>query len=528
MSRRIIETNRKRRGIQSVRYAYGITGALLLGGAAAAMTLQPPAGAQTAQNEPGTMQQVVPRAGAPMSFADMVARLQPAVVNISTTQHVKVPNNPFAGTPFGDLFGQMNGMEGGSGTTTREAESLGSGFIISPDGFVVTNNHVISAGAKGATVDEITVTLTNGKEYKAKLIGHDDTADLAVLKIEGGPFPYVKFGDSKSARVGDWVIAIGNPFGIGSSVTAGIISALHRTTDLGGYDRFIQTDASINRGNSGGPMFDMQGNVIGINSQILSPSGGNVGIGFAIPAEEAKPVVDTLMKGETVKRGYLGVAIQPITDDIAASLGIDKNEGGLIANVTPDGPAAKAGFKAGDVVMKVNGRDVTADQSLSYLVANLEPGTRVPFDIVRNGQHMTLTATLATRPSEEELADITGQGDDNAMPDEDDQQQQQQATSDSIGISTITLTPAIAREVGVDPTTKGVVVTSVDPSSDAGQKLQRGIVIVAANGQPVQTPQALAAQVTAAKRAGRDQVLLYVALPHGQNRFVAVKIKSSK
>ena len=508
-----------------MRYAYGITGALLLGGAAAAMTLQPPAGAQQAQNEPGAIQQVTPRAGAPMSFANMVARLQPAVVNISTTQHVKVPTNPFAGTPLGDLFGQMNGGQGG-GTTTREAESLGSGFIISPDGYVVTNNHVISAGAQGATVDEITVTMTDGKEYKAKLVGHDDTADLAVLKIEGGPFPYVKFGDSKGARVGDWVIAIGNPFGIGSSVTAGIISALHRTTELSGpYDRFIQTDASINRGNSGGPMFDMNGNVIGINSQILSPSGGNVGIGFAIPAEEAKPVVDILMKGESVKRGYLGVAIQPITDDIASSLGIDKNVGGLIASVTPDGPAAKAGFKPGDVVMKVGGQDVTAEQSLSYLVANLQPGARVPFEIVRSGQHITLTATLATRPSEQELAGFDQQNDDDSMPDADDQTQQDQATADSIGISTIPLTAAIARQVGIDPATKGVIITSVDQSSDAGQKLQRGLVIVSANGAPVSTPQQLAAQVSAAKRAGRDQVLLYIALPKGQNRFVAVKIK---
>ena len=507
-----------------MRYAYGITGALLLGGAAAAMTLQPPAGAQTAQNEPGTMQQVVPRQGAPMSFADMVARLQPAVVNISTTQHVKVPNNPFAGTPFAELFGQMG--QGGGGTTTREAESLGSGFIVSPDGYVVTNNHVISAGVKGATVDEITVTLTNGKEYKAKLIGQDDTADLAVLKIDGGPFPFVKFGDSKNARVGDWVVAIGNPFGIGSSVTAGIISALHRTTDLGGpYDRFIQTDASINRGNSGGPMFDMQGNVIGINSQILSPSGGNVGIGFAIPAEEAKPVVDTLMKGETVKRGYMGVSIQPWTDDLSSSMNIPKNRGALIAGVTPDGPAAKGGFKPGDVVMKVNGQDVTSDQSLSYLVANLEPGTRVPFEILRNGHPMTLTVTLGTRPSAQELAGFAQGDDDDSMPDADDQSQQDQATSDSIGVSTIPLTPTIARQVGIDPATKGVIITSVDPSSDAGQKLQRGLVIVSANGQPVTTPEQLAAQVAAAKRAGRDQVVLYVALPRGQNQFVAVKIK---
>jgi len=514
-----------------VRYAYGITGALLLGGAAAAMTLQPSAGAQTAQNEPGAIQQVMPQGGAPMSFAPMVAKLQPAVVNISTTQHVKVPNNPFAGTPFGDLFGQMNGFgDNGSGTTTREAESLGSGFIISPDGYVVTNNHVISAGVQGATVDEITVTLTNGKEYKARLVGHDDTADLAVLKIEGGPFPFVKFGNSQNARVGDWVIAIGNPFGIGSSVTAGIISALHRTTELGGaFDRFIQTDASINRGNSGGPMFDMQGNVIGINSQILSPSGGNVGIGFAIPAEEAQPVVEALMKGQTIKRGYMGVSIQPWNDDLSKSLGVAPNTGALIASVTPDSPAAKAGFKPGDVVMKVNGQDVTADQSLSYLVANLKPGARVPFDVLRSGRRVTLTVTLGTRPSEKELAALNGGDDNDGLPDEDDQSQQQQSTADSIGVATMTLTPAIAQQLGIDQSTRGVVVTSVDPSSDAAQKgLQRGMVIMAANGAQVLTPGQLAAQVAAVKKAGRDSVLLYIALPHGQNRFIAVKLKTGK
>ena len=514
-----------------MRYAYGITGALLLGGAAAAMTLQPAASAQTAQNEPGAIQAVTPRMGAPMSFADMVAKLQPAVVNISTTQHVKVPTNPFAGTPFGDLFGQMNGgqMGGGNGSTvTREAESLGSGFIISPDGYIVTNNHVISAGEQGATVDSITVTLTDRKEYKATLVGHDATSDLAVLKIDATGLPFVKFGDSKGARVGDWIVAIGDPFGIGSSVTAGIISALNRSTELGPYTHFIQTDASINRGNSGGPMFDMQGNVIGINSQILSPSGGNVGIGFAIPAEEAKPVVDTLMKGGTIKRGYLGVTIQAVTDDIATALGLPKNHGELISDVAADGPAAKAGLKRGDVIVKVNGQDVTPDQSLSFLVANLTPGTRVPFDLIRDGKHMTLTATLATRPSEKELAALAGSDNgDDGLPDEDDQSTPDTST-DALGLSVIPLTPAIARNVGVDSTVRGVVITSVDQSSDAGQKLQRGMVIVSVNGAPVSSAADVAAQVAAAKRAGRDQVLLYVTPPHGQSGFIPVKLKAAK
>lgn len=230
-----------------MRYAYAITGALLLGGAAAAVTLQPPAGAQTAQNEPAAMASLAPRAGAPLSFADLVAKLQPAVVNISTKQTIKVQPqaNPFAGTPFGDLFG--GGQEQGNGNggpTTRQGQSLGSGFLISPDGFVVTNNHVVAAGARGATVDSITVILPDRKEYVAKLVGKDPASDLALLKIDATNLPFVRFGDSTRARVGDWVIAIGNPFGLGSTVTAGIISALHRATGLNGaFDRFIQTDA---------------------------------------------------------------------------------------------------------------------------------------------------------------------------------------------------------------------------------------------------------------------------------------------
>ncbi len=278
-----------------VRYAYAITGALLLSGTAATMMFQPSASAQTAQNEPGAIEATVPKPGAPMSFADMVARLQPAVVNISTTQKItqQAAGNPFEGTPLGDLFGQFGQGQGqGGAPITREAQSLGSGFVISPDGYVVTNNHVIAPGAKGATVESIRVIMPDRKEYVAKLIGRDPASDLAVLKIEGNNLPFVKFGDSTKARVGDWVVAIGNPFGLGSTVTAGIVSALHRVTGSGGaYDRFIQTDAAINRGNSGGPMFDLQGNVIGINSQILSETGGNVGIGFAIPAEEAQPVI---------------------------------------------------------------------------------------------------------------------------------------------------------------------------------------------------------------------------------------------
>lgn len=326
-----------------MRYAYAITTALLLGGAAT--TVLSPSYAQNAQNEPGTISAAAPKAGAPMSFADMVAKLQPAVVNISTKQKVQVSSG---GNPFGDLFGGLLGQQGQDDgqPITREGQSLGSGFIVSPDGYIVTNAHVITAAAKGK-IRSITVTLFNRKEYVAKVIGSDTASDLAVLKVDATNLPYVKFGDSTKARVGDWVIAIGEPFGTGGTVTAGIVSALNRVTGQGGaYDRFIQTDAAINKGNSGGPMFDLSGNVIGINSQIYSPSEGSVGIGFAIPAASAKPIIDTMIKGGKVQRGYLGIGRQPIDEDIAGTLGLPKDRGELVNRVEPGGPG-ESGAEAG-------------------------------------------------------------------------------------------------------------------------------------------------------------------------------------
>ena len=512
-----------------MRYAYALTSALLLGGATATLALQPGA-PQTAQNDPSQMAQVAPRAGAPTSFADLVAKLQPAVVNISTNQKITVraPQNPFAGTPFGELFGQMQGGGQGGAPITRDAESLGSGFIISADGYVVTNNHVIAPGAKGASVESITVTLPDRKEYVAKLIGRDAASDIALLKISApGPLPFVRFGDSTRARVGDWVVAVGNPFGLGGSVTAGIVSAVHRTTGLGGAERFIQTDAAINQGNSGGPMFNLAGDVIGINSQILgSATGGNIGIGFAIPAESAKPVIDTLMKGGTVKRGYLGVGIRQINDDIAAALGLPKNQGEIVASVEPSGPAAKAGMKVGDVVMRVNGQAVTPDQTLSYLIAAVPPGSTARFDVIRDSKPLTLTATVANRPSEEQIAGLLGQGDDDGdgIPDAGDGATTQPANN-PLGVVIAPLTPQIARAIGVDSTVQGVVVSAVDPASDAAQKLQRGDVIQAINSVPVRSAADLARGVAAAKAAGRPQVLLLVTRKRNSGIFVPVKIK---
>jgi serine protease Do len=501
-----------------VRYAYAITSALLLGGAAVALSVDHPAGAQTAQNEPGTISAAAPKAGAPMSFADMVTRLSPAVVNISTEQHVQT-QNPLAGTPL-EQFGFQ------AQPTRQRATSLGSGFLISPDGYIVTNNHVVAPGARGATVDSITVTLTDQREFKAKLIGRDPASDLAVLKIDGAPsLPFVRWGDSTHARVGDWIIAIGQPYGLGGTVTAGIISAVHRVTGQGGaYDRFIQTDAAINQGNSGGPMFDLSGNVIGVNSQILSMTGGNVGIGLAIPAEAAKPIVDTLMKGGKVARGYLGVGPQELTTDLATALGVPKDRGEIIARIEPGSPAEKAGIKQGDVIVKVAGKDVTRDTTLTYLVANQTPGSKVPFELIRDGKRVALDVTLGTRPPEDQIAGFNQEDDDNPLGNGRGGDGGDTQPASALGLDLVPLTPQIARQIGVDPTVKGVVVAQADPSSDAAEKgLRRGDVITSVDRAPVTTVEQVSRIVTQAKTAGRKQVLLYVQR-RGSGVFIVVDL----
>ena len=520
-----------------MRYVYGITAALLLGGTAATLTFNP-AGAQTAQNEPGTINAAAPRAGAPMSFADLAAKLQPAVVNISTKQSLQVSRNQGLPPGFEEFFrrfgGQAPGTEGGEGgdnTVTQRGGSLGSGFIISADGYIVTNNHVISPARNGATVESITVTLTDRKEYEAELIGRDTAADLAVLKIKANNLPFVRFGDSKLTRVGDWVVAIGNPFGLGGTVTAGIVSALHRNLNSGPYDRYIQTDASINSGNSGGPMFDIEGNVVGINTALISPTGGNVGIGFAIPAEQAKPVVDALRSGKRVQRGYIGVSLQPLDEGIAASLGIAKDRGELIRGVQPGGAAARAGIQQGDVVVAVNGREVTPDETLSYLVAQTPVGGKIPIDLIRDGRRQRVSVTVGERPTEEELAKLAGTDETEVTETPEEQQStSQKSARQSLGVTVQTLTPEIARSLRLtDTATRGIVVAAVDASSDAAAKgIRVGDVIQSIDQRATRTPEEAAAVVEAARRGNRNTVLLLIRRGNTPPLYVGIELVKAR
>ena len=519
-----------------VRYAYGVAMALLLGGTTFSLATGQ-AGAQVAQNAPGTSA-LAPRPGAPMSFADLVAKLQPAVVNISTKQRIPVKSQAdpfeeffrqFGQTPPTQPQGNSQGGQGGTGPgRTREAGSLGSGFIISPDGYIVTNNHLIQGLTGTGTVDTVTVTLADGKEYPARIIGRDDTSDLALLKIEGRGLPYVRWGDSTRARVGDWVIAIGDPYGVGSTVTAGIISALHRgITGNGAYDRYIQTDAAINMGNSGGPMFDLDGNVIGINSALISPTGASVGIGLAIPAELAKPVIDSLMKGQRPVRGYLGVGLQPVDEDLAPSLGLAKDTGEIVRTIVADGPAARAGIAQGDVIVKVNGQQVTPDQTVSYLVANSPVGQKVPIEVIRNAgspnaKRGTVYVMLQDRPTEEALNKIGAGG--TTTP--DNSGSTAVSPQKALGLSLARLTPELARAANLPATARGVMITAVDPNSDAAEQgLQRGDLIMSVNNQPVTDPMQVISFADGARKAGRSSVLLLVKRGNSPEAFIAVSVK---
>ncbi|MFN3619124.1 trypsin-like peptidase domain-containing protein [Sphingorhabdus sp.] len=494
----------------SVRYAYAVTTALLMAGGTVALVNGNPVTAQTGL---AVSEQVnLAPGGAPSSFADLAAQLQPAVVNIATRQKVQVA------TSFNPFTGERRPV-------TQEQASGGSGFLISSDGYIVTNNHVVAGGPAGDAVDRVTVTLFDGKEYQAEIVGRDPSSDIALLKIRATGLPFVKMADSKQSRVGDWVIAIGNPLGLGNTVTAGIISALQRNIGAGGaYDRFIQTDTAINPGNSGGPLFNLKGEVVGINNRLISPVGANIGVGFAIPAEEAVPVVESLKKGVRPERGYLGISITPVNEKLADALGLEKNRGEFVARVVSGEGADKAGLKEGDIVIRVNGREVTPEATLSYIVANIKPGTRIPLDILREGKPMSLNALVGTRPTEEKLAQATFPEDNGNDQTNTNESSDVKQLRDFLGVTGVTIVPEIARQLGLAPETKGVAVAVPGVGSGALAGLTRRDVIVSVNYKPIADITDLVAQIALAKKNGRENVLLGVRRLGGPQQYVAVGI----
>lgn len=460
--------------------------------------------------------QVQAQQNPPASFADLAEKLLPAVVNISSTQKMEDPEDypelpQFPeGSPFEDFFNEFMDKRGRGGPSAPPA-SLGSGFIIdAKEGYIVTNNHVIRDAEK------VRVTLHNDETLDAEVIGSDEKMDLAVLKVKSDkPLTAVSFGNSDSMRVGDWVVAIGNPFGLGGTVTAGIISARQRDIQAGPYDDFIQTDASINRGNSGGPMFDLQGGVIGINTAIFSPSGGSVGIGFAIPSALAKPVIDQIIKYGRTRRGWVGVRIQEVTPEIAESLGLEKARGALVASITPGGPAEKAGIKSGDIILTFNGQDLSDMKTLPRLVAETDIGSSAELAYWREGKEAKLTLTVGELEKAEEEGLIASGPKTEAVGKE----------IEGLGLTVKALSPVDRTDYAVPANAEGVLVSNIKLGSEAAEKgLMEGDVIVEINQQKVTTPEALIAIVDQAKKASRASVLLLVN-GGGDMRFVALKLK---
>ena len=459
---------------------------------------------------------------APESFADLAAGLLPKVVNISTTQTVEgrgfeMPQLP-PGSPFEDFFKEFFDRNQGQGQQprSRRATSLGSGFVVDEAGYIATNNHVIQ------DADEITVIFHDGTRLKAEVVGRDAKTDLAVLKVTpSGKLAPTKFGNSDKSRVGDWVIAIGNPFGLGGTVTAGIVSARGRDINSGPYDDFIQTDASINRGNSGGPLFNLDGEVVGINTAIFSPTGGSVGIGFAIPAATAEPVIRQLIKGGQVKRGWLGVHIQGVTDEIAETLGLKQATGALVASVIKGGPAEKAKIQPGDVVLKFDGRDVSEMRRLPRIVADTEVGKKVPVVVWREGKEVRLDATVGQLEEETKVAARAGSGKGGEGRSGDG------LSLDDVGLTVAESSPRVRERLKIEKDVKGVIVTGVIDGGPAAEKgIRPGDVIVEVSQQEVSKPADVAAKIQEAKKAGRKSVLLLVE-GQGGLRFVAVRIGKS-
>jgi serine protease Do len=468
---------------------------------------------------------------APDGFADLAEKLLPSVVNISTTQTLKPEGRSQRNTPelpqfppgspfeefFKDFFNRNPHGNGRPQAETRKATSLGSGFIIDSTGYVVTNNHVI------ADADEITVILHDDTNLKAELVGRDTKTDIAVLKVKTDkPLAAAVWGDSDASRVGDWVLAIGNPFGLGGTVTAGILSARQRDINSGPYDDFLQTDASINRGNSGGPMFNMDGQVIGINTAIYSPSGGSIGIGFAIPSALAKTIVAELIseKDHTVHRGWLGVRIQAVTDEISESLGLDKARGALVASVTDNGPAQAGGIQPGDVILTFDGRPVVDMRHLPRLVAETQVDKVVPVTVWRKRQEASLKVKVG-RLQETETA--SAQTETKTPSPKSDTG----STASALGLTLSNVTPELKEKFSLADDAKGVVVVEVAKDSPGAEKgLKPGDMIMEAAQEEVKTAKDVAVKVADARKSGRKSILLLVE-HQGDLRFVALRIDQS-
>ena len=447
----------------------------------------------------------------PDTFADLAEQVSPAVVNITTATTVAVSSQPGPvvpeGSPFEDFFRDFMERNGPNGQAPRRSQALGSGFVISEDGYIVTNNHVI----QGA--DEINIEFFEGFELEAKIVGTDPNTDLALLKVESDkPLEFVTWGDSEVSRVGDWVMAMGNPLGQGFSVSAGIVSARGRALQ-GSYDDFIQTDAAINRGNSGGPLFNMNGEVIGVNTAILSPNGGSIGIGFAMSSRVAENVIQQLRDFGETRRGWLGVRIQDVTDDLAEGLGLEEARGALVTDV-PEGPALEAGMEAGDVILSFDGVEVADTRELVRTVGNTEVGKEVRVLVFRGGETQNLRVTLGRREDAERAVPASVQRDEPIV-------------SEMMGLTISTVTDELREQLGIPEGTEGLVVADVAEDSEAYEKgLRAGDLIAEAGQEKVASVAELESRIEAAKDAGRKSILLLVRRD-GDPRFVALSLDES-
>jgi serine protease Do len=462
------------------------------------------------------------QARGPDGIADVAEAVIDAVVNISTKQTVSVEQGELPQLPPGspmekfleDLLKNRRGPNGGGEQPSRRVNSLGSGFIIDPSGLVVTNNHVIS------DADEVTVILNNGENLKAEVVGRDKKTDLALLRVKSDkPLKAVKFGDSDKLRLGEWVIAIGNPFSLGGTVTAGIVSARDRDINSGPYDNYIQTDAAINRGNSGGPLVNLNGEVVGVNTAIISPSGGSIGIGFAVPSKTVVGVINQLREFGETRRGWLGVRIQPVTPDIADSLNIKPARGALIAGLDDKGPAKPAGIEAGDVIVTFDGHDIKEMRDLPKIVADTPVGKSVEVKVIRDGKEITKTVTLARLEDSDKQAALTKKDDQPA--------DNKSAVQKTLGLEVANLNDELRKRYNIQAKIKGgVVITGVEPNSAAAEKrLTPGTIIISVQQQPVNSAADLQSRVAKLKKDGKKAAVFLVSNGSGDTTFVAINLQ---